>query len=89
MSKISPLLFNLYSEEAIERTLKETSIGIEANREPINNIRYADDRVIIAVNWGIVESNEEKGFTLNIKKTKFMIIAKSQQEKLWIRRKLV
>lgn len=95
---LSPLLFNLYSEEIIQKALKETSIGIKVNGAPINNIRYADDTLIIAESIEelqvlmdkVVDSSEESGLTLNIKKTKFMTIAKSQQrERLWIRGEIV
>jgi len=46
----SPFLFNLYSEEIFGKALAELSDGIKINGQAINNIRYADDAVIIANN---------------------------------------
>lgn len=56
------------------------------NGETINNIRYADDTVIIANNneelqrivQNIHSASEEYGLSLNTSKTKWMIISKSQ-----------
>lgn len=40
---LSPILFNLYSEEILAEALNESQEGIVINGETINNIRYADD----------------------------------------------
>lgn len=45
---LSPLLFNAYSEEIIQEALVNETVGIKVNGVLINNIRYADDTVIIA-----------------------------------------
>lgn len=42
----SPLLFNLYSDIIFKKAL-EPNIGIKINGFPINNLRYADDTVIV------------------------------------------
>ena len=44
---LSPILFNLYSEFLIEEALSNRN-GRNINRENINNIRFADDTVLIA-----------------------------------------
>lgn len=84
---LSPILFNLYSEDIINRALSEQDIGIKINGIPINNLRYADDTVVIAetpedlqilINR-IVECSEEYGLSLNISKTKIMVVSKSPQ----------
>lgn len=96
---LSPMLFNLYSEEIIQRALSEETAGVKVNGRPINNLRFADDTVVIAENMEdlqrlidqIVESSEENGLTLNIRKTKFMLISKQQhpQENLRIHGEVV
>ena len=44
----SSLLFNGYSESIFEKALLSENKGIIINRKVINNIRFADDTVIIA-----------------------------------------
>ena len=79
---MSPDLFNIYSE-MILRNL-ENYPGVKINGENINNIRYADDTVLIADSEEnlqrlldiTIEKSEEMGLTLNIKKTECMVISK-------------
>lgn len=47
-SILSTLLFNLYSEEIFPQALTEFNEGIKINGEVLNNIRYADDTVLMA-----------------------------------------
>ena len=79
---MSPDLFNLYSE-SILRNL-ETKPGIKVEDKNINNIRYADDTVLIAetnealqslINI-VVRESERMGLSLNVKKTECMVISK-------------
>ena len=82
---LSPTLFNLYSEEIINKAISNLSIGIKINGILINNLRYADDTILVAETLGdlqtlvnnIVECSEDYGLSLNIGKTKFMLITKS------------
>ena len=84
---LSPELFNIYSE-IIMRDLLNLE-GIKIGGKNINNIRYADDTVLIAdteaklaiLIENLVRSSEEKGLNLNISKTKLMIITKSEEDK--------
>ena len=77
---MSPDLFNIYSE-MILRNL-ENYPGVKMNGENINNIRYADDTVLIADSEEnlqslldiTIEKSEEMGLTLNVKKTECMVI---------------
>uniref|UniRef100_A0A8D9DVR2 Craniofacial development protein 2 n=1 Tax=Cacopsylla melanoneura TaxID=428564 RepID=A0A8D9DVR2_9HEMI len=81
---LSPLLFNIYSERIMAKALEEERGGIVINGTPVNNLRYADDTVLLAENIEdlqrmlnkVMEASEEYGLTLNTKKTKFMIITK-------------
>ena len=77
---LSPDLFSLYSE-IIMRNI-EGQPGIRVGGHNINNLRYADDTVLISENekdlqlLKIVESkSKEKGLELNSKKTEVMVSA--------------
>jgi hypothetical protein len=47
---LSLLIFNLYSEEIMSKASEEVEEGIVINGKIINNLRYADDTVLIASN---------------------------------------
>lgn len=84
--KVSPFLFNVYSERIIPKSLEEWTIGIKVNG--INNVRYGDDSILIAEILDlhlVMDVTEESGLTLKVKETKFMTIAKTQQYTLNIR----
>ena len=78
---LSPNLFNLYSE-VIMRNL-EKHPGIKVGGKNVNNLRYADDTVLIAENekdlqvfLDIIERESlNKGLELNGKKTEVMVIS--------------
>ena len=80
---LSPVFFNMYSEELINEALQDES-GLEVNGMTINNIRFADDTVLLASTEGelqrlldkINESCKAYGMELNAKKTKVMVIEK-------------
>lgn len=82
---LSPLLFNLYSEDIFRESLDGIQGGIKINGENINNIRYADDAVLIASSLENLQelvnslnvTSKEYGLELNIKKTKYMVISKT------------
>ena len=75
-------LFSIYSE-IIMRAL-EGMPGIQVGEYNMNNIRYADDTVLIADNEKelqemletVVRESEKKGLSLNKKKTEVMVISK-------------
>ena len=79
---LSPDLFPIYSE-IIMRAL-EGMPGIKVGGYNMNNIRYADDTVLIADNENelqemldtVVRESEKKGLSLNKKKTEVMVISK-------------
>ncbi|GFN98469.1 retrovirus-related pol polyprotein line-1 [Plakobranchus ocellatus] len=78
---LSPDLFSLYSE-IIMRNL-EGHPGIKIGGSNINNLRYADDTVLIAENEKdlqqlldiVKEESEKKGLELNRKKTEVMVVS--------------
>ena len=78
---MSPDLFYLFSE-FIFRELEEIEEGIQINGQRINNIRYADDTVLIASTEAglqlllnkVLTSSEKFGLILNAKKTKVLVV---------------
>ena len=78
---LSPDLFNLYNE-VIRRNLEEHP-GIKVGGKNVNNLRYADDTVLITENekdlqalLDIIERDSlNKGLELNGKKTEVMVIS--------------
>ena len=67
--------------------LEETQAGIKIARRNINNLRYADDTILMAESeeelkslWMKVKEESEKfGLKLNIQKTKIMAFVPSVQ----------
>lgn len=82
---LSPLLFNVYSEKLFQEALGESKDGISINGVLINNLRYADDTVLLAdTSEGlqrliekVAEICENYNMRLNTNKTKVMIISKA------------
>ena len=83
---LSPLLFNVYSEEIIKQALGDIDEGILINGKRLNNIRYADDTIIFADSMEglqtlverVAETSQLYGLDFNVKKTKYMVISKNQ-----------
>ena len=44
---LSPLLFNIYSEDVIQSALSEVTVGIKVNGRLVNNLRFADDTLLL------------------------------------------
>lgn len=80
---LSPLLFNVYSEEIFQH-LENINAGVKVNGVNINNIRYADDTALIADSLEGLELllqkvnqySQELGLSINIAKTKFMTVSR-------------
>lgn len=80
---LSPLLFNIYMEQAF-LPLPELDLGIKVNGAYVNNIRYADDTVLIADSQSslqrlvdvVADESLRIGLRLNISKTKFMVVSR-------------
>ena len=78
---LSPCLFNFYAEYIMRNAgLKEAQAGIKIARININNLRYADDRTLMAeseeelksLQMKVKEESEKVGLKLNIQETKIM-----------------
>ena len=78
---LSPCLFNLYAEYIMRNSwLDEAQAGIKIAGRNINNLRYADDTILMAESEKELKSllmkvkeSEKVGLKLNIQKTKIMI----------------
>ena len=78
---LSPYLFNLYAEYIMRNAgFEETQAGIKIAGRNINNLRYADDIILMAESEEELKSllmkveaeSEKVGLKLNIQKTKIM-----------------
>ena len=78
---LAPCIFNLHAEYIMRNTgLDEAQAGINIARRNINNLRYADDTILMAESeeklrsllMKVKEESEKVGLKLNIQKTKIM-----------------
>ena len=78
---LSPCLFNFYAEYIMRNAgLEEAQAGIKIAGRNINNLRYADDTIVMAESeeelksllMKVKEESEKVGLKLNIQKTKIM-----------------
>ena len=78
---LSPCLFNLYAEYAMQNAgLDEAKAGIKMAWRNINNFRYADDTILMAESeeepksllMKVKEESEKLGLKRSIQKTKIM-----------------
>ena len=78
---LSPCLFNFYAGYIMRNAgLEETQAGIKIAGRNINNLRYADDPILMVESeeelksllTKVIEESEKVGLKLNIQKTKFM-----------------
>ena len=78
---LSPFLFDLYAEYIMQNAgLDEAQAGIKIAWRNINNVRYADDTILMAGSeeelksllMKVKEENEKAGLKLNIQQTKIM-----------------
>ena len=81
MAAILPCLFNLYAEYIVRNArLHEAHAGIKISGRNINNLRYADDTILMAESkdelkillMKMKEESEKVGLKLNIQKMKIM-----------------
>ena len=78
---LTTCLFNLYAEYIMQNAgSDEAQAGIKIARRNINNLRYADDTILMAESeeelksllMKVKEESEKVGLKLNIQKTKIM-----------------
>ena len=78
---LSPCLFNLYAEYIIGNAgLYEAQAGIKIARRDTNNLRYADDTILLAeiqeelksLLMKVKDESKKVGLELKIQKTKIM-----------------
>ena len=75
------MLFNFYAEYIMGNAgMEEAQVGIKISRRNINNLRYANDTILMAESkeklksllMKVKEESEKAGLKLNIQKTKIM-----------------
>jgi NADPH:quinone reductase-like Zn-dependent oxidoreductase len=86
---ISPLSFNGYSEKVMRESADILSwIGVTVSGRTINNLRYADDIVLVATSKEALqqlmdrvnETSKKYGLEMNIKKTKVMVVSRNREK---------
>lgn len=83
---LSPLLFNIYSEHIMRTVFDDWDGGIAVGGRKINNLRYADDTLILAASHRELEEimqklnnvSQQYGLKINAKKTKVLIIDRAR-----------
>ena len=87
---MSPCLFNFYAEYIMRNAgLEEAQAGIKIAGRDINNLRYADDTILMAENeeelksllMKVKEESEKVGLKLNIQNGRSTIWNQDRQEK--------
>ena len=87
-----PCLFNLYAEYIMQNGgLDEAQAGIKIARRNINNLRYADDTILMAESeeeiksllMKVKEESEKVGLKLNIQKTKITASSLITSWQIW------
>ena len=72
---LSPCLFNLYAEYIMQNArLDESQAGIKIAGRNINNLRYADDIILVAENEelkSLLMKEKEKGEKIDLKNSTF------------------
>lgn len=85
---LSPTLFNLYSEAILSEALDGCTCGLVVNGEVVNNLRYADDTVLLAGSADDLQlllnhvntTSNKYGLCMNVRKTKFMVVSRERVE---------
>lgn len=87
---ISPLLFNIYVEQIIKESIADNEHGITINNRVINNLRYADDLVLLSSDRNglktllkkLHDASTKYNMKINVKKSKYMRMSKKEHRRL-------
>uniref|UniRef100_A0A8D9A4P5 Craniofacial development protein 2 n=1 Tax=Cacopsylla melanoneura TaxID=428564 RepID=A0A8D9A4P5_9HEMI len=87
---ISPVLFNIYVEYIVRESIGSEENGIQIGERRINNLRYADDLVLISTTKNgltqqmrkLYEKSKEYSMKINIKKSKVMRVSKNEASRV-------
>ena len=85
---LSPVLFNLYIEEAMNRIREKANLGVKVGGKGVEWLRFADDIAVLADSEDklrrgmerMVKIFEEYGMKINFGKTKMMIVSKEEEK---------
>ena len=86
---LSPLLFNIYAEAIFAEELDAVQKGVKINGEYINNIRYSDDKTLIADNIQDLQElldkvvQASKHYNLNVNSSKKNYDCEQEKYRLW------
>jgi len=83
---LSPLLFSIYAESMMKDALENIEEGVLVGGRLLKDVRFADDQAMVSsTNEGLqrlmnalVEAADEYGMKVNVKKTKTMVISKTE-----------
>ena len=89
---LSPLLFNIYIQEIMNKAMEKSEDGVKVNGNLINAIRFADDQAMMdetqkglqRIMNTLVDTSEEYDMKINTKKTKVMHITKGKVKQMKI-----
>ena len=86
---LSPLLFNIYSEVIMRRTLENWNGGVKIGGQRFSNLRFADDTLLIASSpeelleliRRLEAVSQDYGLKINATKTKVMIVDRENENR--------
>lgn len=85
---LSPLLFSIYAESMMKDAIDNMEEGVVVGGRRLKDVRFADDQAMVASSEvglqrlmdGLNRAAEEYGMSVNIKKTKTMVISKAEDK---------
>ncbi|KAL1445907.1 hypothetical protein WDU94_015575 [Cyamophila willieti] len=87
---ISPVLFNIYVEQIIKESIAQEPHGILVNNRLVNNLRYADDLVLLSSSLDglktlllkLTDASTKYNMKVNVKKSKYMRVSKRENRRM-------
>ena len=85
---LSPLLFSIYAESMMKDALDNIEEGVLVGGRLLKDVRFADDQAMMSstneglqrLMNGLAEAADEYGMKVNVKKTKTMVISKTEHK---------